>query len=284
MRLQDENSHQVHYVEMDDKIQLEVIDWGGKNQTLVFLAGLTLNAHTFEYIASKFTDSHRVIGVTRAGHGNSDTRESNFSLQRLSQDVINVLDSMDVDSAIFVGHSIAGGELTYLGKHFPNRVKGLIYLDAIQALDFMESHFAYCPDLGYANIEMLEHKEHFYRTQRVKTAEGGFMPFADLNAIEQIIDTEIKDGRDYSGIAVPAIAINHVPEQTDDFFLGLGNPNQQCREEINKLTYLGIADFIKNKPNADVAAIQVSQHVIYMATSDKLVKIMKNWISRVFGN
>lgn len=81
----------------------------------------------------------------------------------------------------------------------------------------------------------------------------------------------------------PALAINHIPEQTKDFFLGIGSLNQQCREEINKLTYLGIAEFVENKPNADVAAIQSSQHMIYMATPDKLVKIMKGWLSRLFG-
>lgn len=109
VNLQDVNSHQVKFVKMDDNIKLEVFDWGGKGQPLVFLAGLSLNAHTFKYIANEFTDSNRVVGITRVGHGNSDTRKSNFSLQRLSQDIINVLDAMNIDGAIFVGHSVAGG-------------------------------------------------------------------------------------------------------------------------------------------------------------------------------
>ena len=282
--LQGRSTHQIHYVEMDDKINLEVIDWGGENKALVFLAGLSLNAHTFEHIAHEFTDSYRVLGITRAGHGNSDTREKNFSFQRLSKDIINVLDSMNINSAIFVGHSVAGGELTYLGKHFPERVKGLIYIDALQALKYMDSHLAVCPDIASASIEMFEHSEHFYRTQRIKNADGSFMPFADLNALGQIAVEEQKEGRNYSGILAPALAINHIPEQTDNFFLGVQTPNQQCREEVNKLTYLGIADFIKNKPNADVAAIQGSQHMIHKVTPEKLVVIMKSWLSRVFGN
>ncbi len=276
-------THQIHYVEMDDKIKLEVIDWGGKQQTLVFLAGLSLNAHTFEHIATKFTDTHRVIGITRVGHGNSDTREEDFSFQRLSQDIINVLDNLQIDSAIFAGHSVAGGELTYLGKHFPNRVEGLIYIDALQAIEFMDSHIAVCPDITSASIEMFQHKEHFYRTQRIKTNDGAFMPFADLNALGQIMTEEKKQVHDYTNILAPALAINHIPEQTDNFFLGLETPSQQCREELNKLTYLGIAEFIKHKPNADVAAIQNSQHMIHKVTPEKLVIIMKSWLARVFA-
>lgn len=56
----------------------------------------------------------------------------------------------------------------------------------------MDSHVVACPDIGYTNIEMFEHKEHFYNTQRVKAADGSFMPFADLNAIGQILANEKK--------------------------------------------------------------------------------------------
>lgn len=279
---QDITTHKIHYVKMDDRIKLEVIEWGGEGTPLVLLAGLTLNAHTFDHLAPHFTGSYRVIGVTRVGHGNSESRKKDFSTARLAKDIINVIDYMDIESAIFAGHSIAGGELNHLGRHFPERVKGLIYIDALQALDYMDSHVAVCPDLGYTNIEIFTHKEHFYHTQRVQNSDGGYAPFADLIAIGKLLDVEKKEGRDYSGIIAPAIAINHIPEQTKDFFLGFGNPSQKCFEEMNKLTYLGVANFIKYKQNADVAAIQNSQHMIHMATPEKLVMIMNNWLSRMF--
>jgi len=247
---------------------------------MVFLAGLALNAHTFDPIISSFTDSYRVIGISRVGHGNSDTRTENFSTARLAKDIITVLDKMDIDNAIFVGHSFAGGELNHLGRHYPKRVKGLIYMEAIQDLDYMDSHLAVCPDLGYATIDVLNYQDNFYNTQRVKNAEGGYLPFADISVLGKFFSEEEK--RHYAGIAAPAIAINHIPEQTKDFFIGMGNPSQKCFEEMNKLTYLGVASFIKDKKNADVAAIQNSQHMIHMATPKKLVMVMKAWLARTF--
>ena len=276
----DTTPHKIHYVEMDDKIKLEVVDWGGTGTPLVFLAGLALNAHTFDPLVSSFIDSYRVIGITRVGHGNSESRTENFSTARLVKDIIIILNKMHIDKAIFAGHSIAGGELNHLGRHFPERVKGLIYIDAVQDLDYMESHLAACPDLGYAAVDVLMYQENFYNTQRVKTSEGSYLPYADLSSLGKIIAEE--EERYYSEIAAPAIAISHIPEQTENFFLGLGNPNQKCFEEMNKLTYLGIASFIKDKQNADVAAIQNSQHMIHMATPEKLVKVMKNWLARTF--
>jgi pimeloyl-ACP methyl ester carboxylesterase len=278
---EDTTPHKIHYVEMDDKIKLEVVDWGGKGTPLVFLAGLALNAHTFDPLVSSFTDSYRVIGISRVGHGNSESRKENFSTARLTKDIIAILDKMNMESAIFAGHSFAGGELNHLGRHFPERVKGLIYMDAIQDLDYMVSHQAACPDLGYATIDILQYQDNFYNTQRSKNTDGSYLPFADLQVLGKFLSEE--EDRHYSGIVAPAIAINNIPEQTIDLFIGLGKPTQKCFEEINKLTYLGIASFIKDKKNADVAAIQNSQHMIHMATPEKLVMVMKNWLARTLA-
>ena len=276
----DTTPHTIHYVEMDDGIKLEVVDWGGKGEPFVFLAGLALNAHTYDPIIHSFIDSYRVIGITRVGHGNSDSRTKNFTTARLAKDIIGVLDAMNIESAIFAGHSFAGGELNHLGRHYSDRAKGLIYIDAVQDLDYFESHLAVCPDLGYAMVDVLQFQDNFYNTQRVKTEDGSYLPYVDMSVLGKFFAEE--EDRHYSGIVPPAIAISHVPEQTPDFFLGMAMPSQQCIEQLNKLTYLGIASFIKDKQNGDVAAIQNSQHAIHMATPEKLVMIMKNWLNRTF--
>ncbi len=55
-----------------DGARLEVLDWGGKGDALVFVAGLGASAHAFEGFASRFTDHFHVFGVTRRGHGASE--------------------------------------------------------------------------------------------------------------------------------------------------------------------------------------------------------------------
>lgn len=270
----------------DDNIDLEVVDWGGEGTPLIFLAGLSMNAHTFDYLAPTFTDKYHVLGITRAGHGNSQARKNNFSIARQAKDIVNVLDRLNISTAIFAGHSFAGAELNYLARYFTNRVTGLIYIDALQDLTYMASHAAVCPDIGYANIDSFEHKEHFYETQRVQGPEGSYLPFADLNTLGELLKAEQKQGRDYRGSTIPAIAVSHIPEQSQDFFrpYGVNDVSQTCIEEMNKLTYLGIAKFISQRKNADVAAIQKSQHMIHMATPKKLKEIMDTWLEKTFSS
>jgi pimeloyl-ACP methyl ester carboxylesterase len=111
-------------------LSLEVVDWGGRGRTLVFLAGLGSTAHVFDEFAPQFTDSFRVIGITRRGFGASSGALPPRELDTLVADIAAVLDSLGVTSTILVGHSIAGEEMTRFAELHPRRCEGLIYIDA----------------------------------------------------------------------------------------------------------------------------------------------------------
>jgi pimeloyl-ACP methyl ester carboxylesterase len=128
---QDSSKHKVHFISVEEGVQLEVLDWGGTGQSVVLLAGLGNTAHVFDDFADKLSGDCRVYGITRRGYGASSRPTSGYTAQRLADDVLNVLDSLKLVKPVLVGHSIAGQELTVLGTTHPNRIAGLVYLDAI---------------------------------------------------------------------------------------------------------------------------------------------------------
>jgi non-heme chloroperoxidase len=67
-----------------------------------------------------------VRGVSRRGFGASTVPENGYDVPRLGLDILRVLDALQIPRAIFVGHSIAGEELTWLGSEHPDRVLGLV--------------------------------------------------------------------------------------------------------------------------------------------------------------
>src|SRR5262249_33482711 len=111
--------------------RLPNLDWGGTGETLVLLTGLGDNAHVFDLFAYQFTDRFHVIGITRRGFGRSSQPAHGYDLDTRSRDDIAVLDKLNIRQAIFVGHSVAGTELNKLGAVYPDRVKKLVYLDAL---------------------------------------------------------------------------------------------------------------------------------------------------------
>src|ERR1700733_12098796 len=94
------------------------------------LAGLGDTAHAFDDFVPKLTGTYHVCGVTRRGFGTSSVPETGYSADRLGDDGLRVIDFLKLTLPILVGASIAGEELSSVGSRHPEKVSGLIYLDA----------------------------------------------------------------------------------------------------------------------------------------------------------
>ena len=140
--------HQASLIDTGNGIQIETLDWGGSGPPIVFLSGLGNTAHIFDDFAVNFSPEYRVVALSRRGFGASSKPETGYTTADRSGDVIGVLDALQIESATIVGHSIAGDELSFLGVNFPDRVNGLIYLDAFDYGDgaLMEAFSTMPPD------------------------------------------------------------------------------------------------------------------------------------------
>jgi pimeloyl-ACP methyl ester carboxylesterase len=127
----DTSPHKTTFVTVGPGIRLEVLDWGGRGDVMVLLTGSGDNAHVFDEFAFQFTDRFHVIGITRRGFGRSSQPRGGYDIDTRAHDDIAVLDTLGIRQAVFVGHSIAGTELSRLGAAYPNRVERLVYLDAL---------------------------------------------------------------------------------------------------------------------------------------------------------
>lgn len=138
----DSSPHTAQFVTVEPGIKLEVLDWGGTGRPLVFLAGLGDTAHAFDKLAPRFTARHHVYGITRRGFGLSSKptpANGNYAADRLGDDVLAVIEILKLDRPVLVGHSLAGEELSSIGSRLPNRVAGLIYLDAANGYAYYDS-------------------------------------------------------------------------------------------------------------------------------------------------
>jgi len=126
----DPSPHTVQFVPVDRDVQLEVLDWGGSGTPVVLLAGGGNTAHVFDDFAPKLTANHHVYGITRRGFGASGFSAPQNVVERLRDDVLVVIDALKLNRPVLVGHSIAGAELSSVATSQPDRVAGLIYLEA----------------------------------------------------------------------------------------------------------------------------------------------------------
>ena len=123
----------MRFVTVDDGVRLEVLDWGGSGRALVLLPGGGNTAHVYDDFAPKLASQYHVYGITRRGFGASSAQApdaKNYSSDRLGDDVLAVLDALKIGHPVLVGHSAGGEELSSVGTRHPERVAGLVYLDA----------------------------------------------------------------------------------------------------------------------------------------------------------
>jgi len=118
------------FVRVAPGVKVEVLDWGGSGEVMVLLTGSGDNAHVYDYFAFQFTDFFHVIGITRRGWLPSNQPKSGYDVETRAADDIKVLDTLGIKKAVFVGHSIAGSELSNIAVKYPSYVDKLVYLDA----------------------------------------------------------------------------------------------------------------------------------------------------------
>jgi non-heme chloroperoxidase len=209
----DPSSHRIRFVTVEDGVRLEVLDWGGSGRPLVLLTGSGNTAHVFDDFAGKLTGIAHVYGITRRGFGASSHPESGYTDQRLADDVLHVLDSLKLVAPILAGHSMGGNELTTLASQHPDRVSGLVYLDAgADPQDFPASDPAYmalADKLPPAN--RLPPPPPFPESERRASTAGYQSARRALKAIG-----EGTKKRDYSSIHVPVLSLFAVFRPADD--------------------------------------------------------------------
>lgn len=120
-------------------VSLEVIDWGGSGQPVVFLGGGGHTAREFDEFAPLLAGGYRVLGISRRGSGASSDVPPD-SLGQLVDDIVAVIDSLQLERVVLVGHSFGGAEMALFGETHGERCAGLVYLDA--AYDYTD------PEIG----------------------------------------------------------------------------------------------------------------------------------------
>ncbi len=117
------------YVESDN-VKLHYVDWGGKGQVLVLIAGLGDTPFLFENLAEGLSPHFRVIGYSRRSHCKSIAKEDKYDNPTLVSDLKLLLDSLTIDNANLLGWSMGGNEITEFASLYPDRVGKLIYFEA----------------------------------------------------------------------------------------------------------------------------------------------------------
>lgn len=112
-------------------LELFYLDTGGEAPPVLMLHGLSANAHSFGgIIGAQDNNAFRFIAPDLRGRARSGKPVTGYELGDHARDVIALMDALNVQSVMLVGHSFGGYLATYIAATFPTRVSKLVILDA----------------------------------------------------------------------------------------------------------------------------------------------------------
>ncbi|MEK6206435.1 MAG: alpha/beta hydrolase [Chloroflexota bacterium] len=104
--------------------------WPGAGQPTLLLHGIGNYGRYWDLFADAIAGRLRLIAPDARGHGESGRPPDGYAPSDFAADALAVLDRLGIDSAIVVGHSMGGLHSIGLGARHPERVRGLVIVDA----------------------------------------------------------------------------------------------------------------------------------------------------------
>jgi non-heme chloroperoxidase len=111
---------------------LHVTDSGGDGRPVVLLHGWPLSQESWKEQKPALREAgYRVVAYDRRGFGASDPGDG-YDYDRLTDDLANVLDDLDLTDVTLVGFSMGGGEVArYVTKYGEDRLHSVVFAAAV---------------------------------------------------------------------------------------------------------------------------------------------------------
>jgi len=252
----DPSPHQVRFVEVEPSVRVELLDWGGTGRPIVFV-GCYHTGHVYDEIAPKLIDQFRVYAFTRRGIGASDQPPGGYDLQRSVDDLLKVIDTLKLGKPILIGNSCGGWTQTLLAVQHPDRLGGLVYLEAaddpmltladvnLPAVDEAKlPKRVERPALDYSSFDA------YRRTQKARSgvafpdAQLRYMfavkPDGSLGAelmsptVRRAITTGARSKPDFGRVRVPVLAVFRTPPPFEEIARGYVIENDAQRAALRQ--------------------------------------------------
>jgi pimeloyl-ACP methyl ester carboxylesterase len=281
-----------------------VLDWGGTGPTLLFLSGLGDSGHEFDDFAPRFTDHFHVIGMTRRGYGRSSNSPTGYDLPTLAHDILQVLDSLHLESVTLVGHSFAGDEMSWFAAHWPDRVNHLVYLDAAHdrsdlAALLSGAHFPPEPPMTRADSASVGALRSYFanETYGVTLPLGWFQSLMQFDASgryagpltpDSLVFVFLSGTRapDYARIKTPTLAIYAVPMQPEAMFPAYARMSAPDQALADSATVIfrdwgrgQIARVRAELAGAWVLAIPNARHYVFITNEAQVEEAMRRFLN-----
>ncbi len=110
----------------------------GTGSPVILMHGMFGSLSNLGNLARALVTHYRVISVDLRNHGDSP-HEQRMDLEVMATDIVELLDALEMNSAVLIGHSLGGKVAMQVAMNYANRVACLVVAD-ISPVDYPEQN------------------------------------------------------------------------------------------------------------------------------------------------
>lgn len=117
------------FLTMSDGIKIYYEDHG-EGETLLFIHGLNSSHLLNKEFYNEFKDEYHTVFYDQRGHESSDRSTIHMNVQRLAQDLNEIIESLDLDNVTLIGHSMGAATIyNYVEQFGCDKIKRIVAAD-----------------------------------------------------------------------------------------------------------------------------------------------------------
>jgi pimeloyl-ACP methyl ester carboxylesterase len=112
-----------------DGVDINLAVWEGDGRPVLCIHGITANCRCWDNLAATLVPDYHVMAMDLRGRGRSEKPAEGYSLDHHVRDIECLLDDLNIDQAVIMGHSLGAFIGLAFAARCPQRVERLILVD-----------------------------------------------------------------------------------------------------------------------------------------------------------
>jgi pimeloyl-ACP methyl ester carboxylesterase len=118
-----------------DRVRISFDVSGNGTPVLVFVPGWGNNRSTWDDQVTYFSKKYKVVTIDLAGYGGSGNGHKKWDMSSLGKDVVAVVNKLNLDDVVLIGHSMGGAVIIETSKMIPGKISGLVLVDVFHDVE-----------------------------------------------------------------------------------------------------------------------------------------------------
>lgn len=202
-----------------DGVPIRYDDEGAGTPVLVFVHGWSCDRRYWREQVEPLAATHRVVALDLAGHGESGSDRTDWTMHAFGEDVAAVVRQLRLREVVLIGHSMGGDVIVDAAALLRDRVRGLVWVDVYDGLDDPVSDEAIASFCAALRDDFPTAVTAFVRSMFLPGADPALLEWvstdmaaAPADIAVRVAEHSIANGRAIAGLLrdlrLPVVAIN----------------------------------------------------------------------------